>query len=459
MVEFLGDQNHSLWARPAEGVSLDGEPWTLKAATTDDSEEYELSKFKISPTDRYTFKGELVTADSIKPGLGASVTVEGENKPLRGDSKLSSDDRIYYGMTAVLRFEDRIAELSYYDPLERETVSMGGRDYDLAGDFSSPLFVALSSTDVARRQLMGFFNADKVPDSGRLRQLQPYSADKIPVLVIHGLGDSPATWVPVVENLRGYRAIRENYQFWFFSYPSGLPYPIATATLREQLRQARSLYPGHKDMVVIGHSMGGMIARLLMTDSGTTLWDAFFTVPPEQLPLDPITREKVRRTLIFEAEDDIARVLFASASHRGSETANDLIGRIGARLVGNPFSDRQTSKEIEMQIRPEARANCKGRLPNSVELLDPEGTFLQALNPMPVDPSIPFHSLIGDQGKGGNLSKIEPVSTDGVVPYWSSHMDGAVSEKIIPSKHWTHLHEDGLAEITRVLMLHIGQFP
>jgi hypothetical protein len=68
---------------------------------------------------------------------------------------------------------------------------------------------------------------------------------------------------------------------------------------------------------------------------------------------------------------------------------------------------------------------------------------------------VPFHSLIGDRGKGGFLDHRKPTSSDGVVPYWSSHLQGARSEKIIPSGHWTQVHPLGMAEIRRILLEHL----
>jgi hypothetical protein len=68
---------------------------------------------------------------------------------------------------------------------------------------------------------------------------------------------------------------------------------------------------------------------------------------------------------------------------------------------------------------------------------------------------VPYHSLIGDRGRGGFLDRTRPESSDGIVPYWSSHMDGARSERVIPSGHWSHLHPLGMSEIKRILVEHL----
>jgi len=62
----------------------------------------------------------------------------------------------------------------------------------------------------------------------------------------------------------------------------------------------------------------------------------------------------------------------------------------------------------------------------------------------------PYHSIIGDRGKGDT-----PNSTDGVVPYWSSHLDGAKSELIVPGPHGSQNLPQTIAELDRILRLHL----
>jgi hypothetical protein len=97
------------------------------------------------------------------------------------------------------------------------------------------------------------------------------------------------------------------------------------------------------------------------------------------------------------------------------------------------------------------------RAPNSIDTLNPNNRFVRQVNKLPIAPGIPYHSIMGDRGKGGNKDHTRPVSSDGVVPYWSSHLDGAASEKIVPSNHSAHQHPEGIAEVLRILKLHLGQ--
>ena len=443
------------WDRSVTVPSPAGKPWSLRVVSPFRQREYHPSNFTFRPADRYEFFGESVGDRVTKAGLGAPIVVAGRDLDYVAIDRFAQGNQIFYGLTGLLRFRGRQAELVLVDPLDRETIDFDGRTYPLAGDYQAPLELALSELHVRKREIAGFFRPQKVTDKARLARLQPYSPRKIPVLFVHGLSNSPATWAPVLEFLRTDPEIRENFQFWFYAYPSGLPYNFAAAKLREQIAEIRRQHPGMKDLVVIGHSMGAMITRLLVTDSGDKLWNTYFADPPSQVPLSDQARKVVAGSLIFDATPGISRVIFISASHRGSHRARGFWANLGVGAIGNPLDDEGIFEEVRAHLRPEALERSRGRLPNSVQLLNPDNLFVNAVAELPIKRGLPYHSIIGDRGKGGFLDHTEPVSHDGLVPYWSSHLDGATSERVIPAGHWTHLHPLALAEIKRILGEHL----
>ena len=93
-------------------------------------------------------------------------------------------------------------------------------------------------------------------------------------------------------------------------------------------------------------------------------------------------------------------------------------------------------------------------IPNSVDTLAPNNRFVREINKVPLTPGIPYHTIMGDRGKGGNHDKTRPVQSDGIVPYWSSHMDGAQSELVVPSHHSAHQNPKAIAEVKRILKSH-----
>jgi pimeloyl-ACP methyl ester carboxylesterase len=412
------------------------------------------SDFDIQPADVFKFRGTLVPQRTLRAGLGAPLVVVGKDVKSRGIQPFEARD-IFYGMTGVVNFKGSECMGAILDPLAVEKIEFDGRTRPLAADFTAPLALALAHQNHRRKELSGLFRPADIESQVRLERLEPYNPKKIPVLCIHGLGDSQATWAPLIQTLRGQATIRKNYQFWFFSYPTGFPYPFTASVLRRRLDAITAHYPDHKKIVVIGHSMGGMISRTLITDSGMKLWDAFYDQPPAEMPFSAETRQVMTDSLIFKHRTDISRVIFAAASHRGSDVATSFLGRLGARIIGNPGDMVPYEPEVLASVRPNSTGANLKRMPNSIDFLKPDNRFVIALDGLPLARGIPYHSLIGDRGRGGNLSRVAPVSTDGIVPYWSSHIDGAKSETIIPSHHWTNQHPMGIAEIERILREHL----
>ncbi|MCF6312712.1 MAG: alpha/beta fold hydrolase [Verrucomicrobiales bacterium] len=452
IIEIIGREQLKPWKSALTCGSGEGTPWSLKIKPIDSNPDHSLDRYELRAADRYDFKGKLVGERITKEGLGAPLIAVAKHVNFKKvDIGTRGEGRLFYGLTAVMKINNRTCEIVLYDPLSKENIPFDGHSYPLAADFQAPLALALANLGMKKREISGMFKPTQHESSAKLATLQPYSPDKIPVLFIHGLGNSPATWAPMFDYLRNDEAIRRRYQFWFFSYPTGVPFPTTAAQLRVQLKEMRQRYPGHKDIVIIGHSLGGNITRLLVTDTGLKVWNQFYAKPPADIPFHPETRRVMSEALIFKAQPHIARVIFASASLGGSGVATSFIGKLGIKMIGNPLKEDALTEDALTYLRPEIRKEGKKHLPNSVEILNPDSKFLQTINSIPIKSGIPYHTLIGDQGKGGNLDHTEPVSTDSIVPYWSSHLDGAVSELVIPSKHWTILHPQGMAEIKRIL--------
>jgi pimeloyl-ACP methyl ester carboxylesterase len=454
VMEMISAQKLEPWDRAVVCPSATKGAWRLRL--TSPSRQPDPSGAEFTPADRYDFRRILRGERVTKRGLGAPLVVKTDDPDYVKAGPSDGGRSIYHGLTAVIRFQGRNCEVVLLDPLEQDTVSLGGSIYPLAGDEQGPLAMSLADFDPETRIAGGLIRPQRPEPAMRLAKLQPFNPDKIPVLFIHGLGGSTRDWTPLLDYLRSDPAIRRNYQFWFFSYSSLQPYATSAALLRGQLAAIRKRHPQAKEIVVVGHSMGGMIGRLLLTDSGRTLWNTYFGQPPGDIPFSEMTRSVMTESLIFKPVSGISRVVFLSASHRGSEMATTFYGRLLASLLGNRLSARGVYGEALALARPEARAGGRNLLPgSSIDLLAPDNLFIATVESLPLKRGVPFHSLIGDRGKGGFLDHRKPTSSDGVVPYWSSHLQGARSEKIIPSGHWSQVHPLGMAEIKRILLEHL----
>ena len=444
--QIIQDTKLDPWTQPLTVPTTGGE--FVLTHKPDPRPEWNPALFEFTPADEFDVGGKYVTERTTREGIGAPiVAVERETSPNRRQKLAPS--RIFRTVTAVAQFQGRRCVLELFDPLDTETVSFYGRTVPLAADFTVPLAVMLQETDPAKHELSRVLNPEKYAQTATIERLQPFNPNKTVVLVIHGLKDSQATWTPMINTLRGDPVIRKHYQFWFYSYPSGYPFPYSAAILRDELDEVEKQFPTLKPIVVIGHSMGGCISRLLLTDSGNELWMKIFGRPPDEVPLSPKTREYFQQELFFRHRPEIGRVIFIASPLRGSNMATGLIGGLATFLIRESTVSSQASQEMlnvtsirEEELKPKRRAN-------SVDSLSPKSRFLKAMNTIPMTAGVAYDTIIGDRGRGDS-----PNSSDGVVPYWSSHMNGAQTEDIVPSNHSAHQNPEAIEDVLRILKAH-----
>jgi pimeloyl-ACP methyl ester carboxylesterase len=441
--QIIHDAKLDQWTDPLTVPTAHGD--FVLTYKPDPRPEWNPALYEFTPADEFDVGGKYVTERTTRDGIGAPI-VAVERQASESRRQKLAPSRIFRTVTAVAEFRGRRCVLEFYDPLDSETVSFYGRRLPLAADFTVPLAVMLQQTDPGKHELWRVLNPEKYAHTAAIERLQPYNPNKTIVLVIHGLKDSQATWTPMINRLRGDPAIRKHYQFWFYSYPTGYPFPYSAAILREELDEVEKQFPKLKPMVVIGHSMGGCISRLLLTDSGNQLCMKIFGRPLDEIPLSPETREYFREELFFRHRPEIARVIFIAAPLRGSSMASGWIGQLATLIIREPTLSSQASQEMlrvtnirEEELKPKRRAN-------SVDSLSPKSRFLNAVNTIPMTPGVPYHTIIGDRGRGDS-----PNSSDGVVPYWSSHMDGARTEDIVPSDHSAHQNPQAIEDVLHIL--------
>lgn len=431
------------WRHPAT-VSTDRGAFVLNCPKPVDSE-HDPGRYNLFPVDTLKIGGKFFRRRSIVAGIGAPlVAVErAQNPEFHQQYELR---RVYASVTAVMRFNRHHAEVDFVDPLTTERVTMGDHTFPLAADFSASTAMLLARERPERNGLASVIHPGAYANTTALVQLQQFDPARTPVVFVHGLQETPASWAPMIDALRNDRWIREHYQFWVFSYPSGYPYPYSTMLLREDLDGIKRTFPNRRRIILIGHSMGGMICRLMVTDAGDKIWRDFFGTPPPKTALTSKTRYLLEKVLIFDHRPEVKRVIFISTPNRGSKLASGWIGRIGASLVRTPrlFTSIYNSAKPLLIADPAARE--LNRMPNSIDTLEPNDRFVEAVNKIRITPGVPYHSIIGELRQGDPSN-----SSDGVVPYWSSHLEGAESELIVHSGHNAEQNPEAIGEVERIL--------
>jgi pimeloyl-ACP methyl ester carboxylesterase len=358
-------------------------------------------------------------------------------------------------VTAVWHFDRRGVQLAFYRTRVGDTAVINGRSRRLAADFSAPLAYLLSKGKNRNIDIRALIRTDRNIDNAGLYQFSKYDPDKIPVVFVHGLMSRPETWVPAVNELLADRQVRERYQFWFFLYPTGLPVWASAAKLRGEIERFRlaldpaGTNPKFHRMVLAGHSMGGLISSLQIRTGGRHLWKQFMDAPPESLDLSPELKARIIQLVEFQPRPEIKRVVFFATPHRGSDLAVNPAAEFFARLIRLPFGWLQSDMyKLRQAVREDVRDLFVAPA-NSITFLRARSPLLEAILNLPMKPGVPYHSIIGDRGRGD-----APESSDGVVPYWSSHLAGATSEKIVPSGHGTNENPAGIDEFRRILRKH-----
>lgn len=348
------------------------------------------------------------------------------------------------------------AAFTLFDPFDVRAVSTGGTEVPMATDRTTPLAVQVSDRAFPVLELTGLFESSfrDGAETG-LYMLRPYKPGKIPVVLVHGLVSSPRAFVQTINELANDPALDGRYQFWVFLYPTGEPIPRSASELRAALTRARDSFdPGHADpaldrTVLVGHSMGGILAKMTVQDTGRTLWDATIHAPPEGLKASADVRDRLTGMLILKPLPFVSRVVFIATPHRGSRLANAMLGRVVSGLVRRPDGQAAAIAELEELNGPDVISReLRGRTLNSVGNLRTDSPVLTALDRVPIRPTVPYHSIIPQVG--GNSG-----TTDAVVPYRSSHLPGADSELILPGTHFAQQKPQVTAELKRILREHL----
>jgi pimeloyl-ACP methyl ester carboxylesterase len=439
--------------RTAEGGRLWNHPLTLTSNNTTYHLRLEPASNGVWSPNYFTafelegqIKERLIRKENIQEGVGgALVGVRVLNPP----EKFAPRRGITAPVTATLDFKGHDATLALRRPAKQPTATVEGKARPLEANFSAPISYYKPPSNLALVGLVGGFEARRYPAQIGLYFLQPYDPDRIPLVFVHGLFSTPWTWVQTINGLQADPEIRKRYQFWVFAYPTGYPILYSALRLRQDLAKVDQVYPNHKPYVVVGHSMGGMLTHDQVITITQAMWEKALGEMARNIFSQNSRDSLVVRATTFQANPRIKRVVFICTPHRGSNMASGGLGRFAISVINLPGQLTSIMKDALSGADLVRLTGSAKRLPNSVWGLKPSNPALPILNSAQI--SVPYHSIIGDRGKGGC-----PNCTDGVVAYWSSHLDGAKSELIVPGPHGSCELPQTIAELDRILRLHLG---
>jgi pimeloyl-ACP methyl ester carboxylesterase len=404
------------------------------------------------------------------PGIGAPLAASTRPVTPSSPGRDMVAPRLQVPVTALLRFTDArralvqrqrlTATLELHLAWDAESVSIAGTEVPLESEPTAALALTFTDIPVVEIEMFGLLGrlTGLLRERPPLVSTTPYRPRLVPVVFVHGTASSPVRWMEMYNRLLADPEIRSRFQFWFFQYDSGNPIALSALRLREALTAAVArLDPGGQDpalrrIVLIGHSQGGLLAKMQVVSTGDRIWNAVSRKPFDQVRLSDETRDLLRRGIFVEPTPEVSRVVFICTPQRGSFVAGrNFIANLTRRFLILPATLTRVAADL---ARNRNVAVGGAFVPSAVDNMSPRHPFIRALQEIPVAPSVKAHSIIAVEGDG-------PVETgdDGVVKYSSAHIEGVESELIVRSSHSAQGNPHTIQEVRRILRLHVDLEP
>jgi hypothetical protein len=400
------------------------------------------------------------------PGLGAPLAASNRLIDASRPGRDLVAPRLQVPLTALLRIPSARHSLVQGEPLkgtleihlpwDKESISIAGEQVPLENEPSAALALTFTGVPIIELETLGLLGrlSGVLRERPPLVSATPYRPGLIPVLFVHGTSSSIVRWGEMFNRLSADPEIRSRFQFWFFQYDSGNPIALSSLRLREAVTAAVARLdpdgrdPALRQMILIGHSQGGLLVKMQVVSTGDQLWNAVSTKPLDELQLSDQTRDLFRRALFVEPMPEVARVIFVCTPHRGSFVAGRrVLANLTRQLLTMPFA--LTGVAADVARNPGAAK--AGFVPTAVDNMSPGNPFILGVQAIPVVPSVKVNSIIAVEGDG-------PIDQgdDGVVKYSAAHIESVESELIVRSGHSVQGNPNAIEEVRRILRLHGG---
>mgnify|MGYP000854546130 CR=1 FL=1 len=424
---------------------------------------------QLIPASSLTFKG--LRNQYRRDGIGAELVAVTARRVVNKNSREDAfSETPFPAVTAILRFpgdtlddiiNTQTVELLGFDPYRRDSVRLAGTQVPLAANFTSGYGLWLARSGFARQSLLTLVGRGKVLEKPRVYLMQPYDPNRRVIIMLHGLASSPEAWINVANEVLGDETLRKNYQVWQVYYPTNAPLAFNQHAIRKAIQDTLHAFDtegknrASQDVVLIGHSMGGVLARLLVSNSGDNFWDPMVKLYKLEGERKEKARKKLKNYVWFKPMPQASRAVFIASPHRGTPFAENRFSRWAAGVIKLPVSMLGRITEIaQLLVDPSSASGAPLTRPlNSISNLSDQDPFVRLAADLPISKAVPYHSIIGNDTPDLSLAQ----SSDGVVPYKSSHLAGAQSEKVIRSWHSVQETPEAIVEVRRILHTHLHE--
>ncbi len=415
----------------------------------------------ILPADAFEVYG--LSVRNRLSGMGApilAVRKKGPGKPVSSAVAATVFIEIKGGIGDITQ-GNCVGEISIYSlrTMTGNEILVDGQPVPLETDMTAPIAYSLNDPILWNlgRNLMRFGRSEFEPG---IYTIQPYEPGRIPVVFVHGTMSSPVWWAEMFNTLLSDPQIRRQFQIWLYLYDSGKPVVISAVHLRDSIQNKIRKYDPNgqdsalKNIVVIGHSQGGLLARYTAIETGDAIVRAVTGKSLDELELTPKQKEIIQRYAVFHPLPEVRRVVFISTPHRGSLLATHFVRRIVNNLISLPWDALQISTELfSIFERFSVEGRIKWSLPRtSIDSMSPENPTLLAVADLSFPPDVKGHSIIAIR-----KDQQPPNGDDGVVSYKSAHLEGVESELVVPYGHSCQMEPRVIEEVRRILLQHLRE--
>jgi hypothetical protein len=398
-------------------------------------------------------------AINISGELGVPLVAYRPNLMVNAD-KHYPQEGLFHAASLVLErveFADEAIEVDLrLIDTDKDLVQYAQQEYSVRFSPNAAYLLLIENATLDDLTFTGFINPEAVEARMGIFSVTAIDRSKTPILMIHGLNSDPLIWRYMTNTILTTPELNQRYQILHAFYASGIPPFYNAMRLRRELNHYVEYYQVdtyQEPLVVIGHSMGGIIGNTMVSDSAYALWDAAFKLRPENI--NSQLSQEIEEVFVFQPTFDFNQVFFIDTPHRGSDTALSFIGFVSSSLVTLPqnvvalfsgFVEEVGIDNLTERIQPFLATHTA----NSIQVLRPDHPLTQTLSDLPVKGDV--FSIIGSNGDLQCESEFQCMRiTDGVVNYTSALHPQSKVQLLVPSRHDSYQHPDTIRFITESL--------
>lgn len=372
-------------------------------------------------------------------------------------------------------------DVHLFNPHRQKDVVLFGKSYPLSANFSASYGMWLSENRLRELAILSMLQNKSTP-LPELFMLEPYDPNKKVVIMVHGLASSPATWVNFTNNLLADPTLQANYQVWQIFYATNLPILENRHQIQElintayQMTDPKGTHPASQNSVLIGHSMGGVISRMMVSkadlsanmDELTHLLSLPKQASNTQQPLTDTEKESVRQRFTLSPLPQVDTAVFIASPFKGTDYAERWFTLLARKIIRLPLDLTENATRLFVQDISDDKLSTpisdrklkELYLQNGASQLSDRSAFMALTGDIVISPHVRYHTIIGDNGglyekSPDQLAQLGGKMTDGIVPYRSSHLEGADSQTIITGGHNIHEDPKTVRQLRKILHDHL----